>query len=289
MVKKLFWLVVLVIITACTVFLDDGIIPGNDPTPTAIVCENCTPIPTQPVQNTPEGTPTEISTLTLEPTATISISATPEWTPTSEFTSTPLPTSTLLVTATFTPKATSTTTKVPPTKTYTPTSIPPTATSTFTSTPTKVPTNTLTPVPTNTPTTVPTSTPTKVIVLFNVQPTTPVFMVNFVHPDEGCAWQGVAGQIFDKSGTPIKNFIVKIAGIFDGKPVNQVGITGMVSGDPYGPGSFEIVLGNKALDSVDKLTIQLFNPKAQAITNPLPFSTSSSCSENLVIINFQEK
>lgn len=85
------------------------------------------------------------------------------------------------------------------------------------------------------------------------------------------------------------NYIVKVVGTFDGKPFNQIGITGMVSGNPYGPGSYEIVLGNKALDSVDKLTIQLFNPVGLAITNPLPFSTSSSCTKNLVIINFTEK
>jgi hypothetical protein len=259
MIKKLFWLVVLLVVTACTVFLDGIGFPNTNPTPTVIPCDGCSPTPTQYLTETLVPIPTEISTGTVEPTATL------------------LPTSTTEPTSTSNP--TSTSTLIPPTKTFTPTAIPPTAT--FTVTPTKVPTSIATPVPT--------STPTQFVELFNLQPTTPVFLINFVHEAEGCAWQGVAGQIFDKAGNPVKNYIVKVAGTFDGKPVNLMGITGMVAGNPYGPGSFEIVLGSKALDSIDKLTIQLFNPQAQAITNPLPFSTSSVCSKNLVIINFQEK
>jgi protocatechuate 3,4-dioxygenase beta subunit len=114
-------------------------------------------------------------------------------------------------------------------------------------------------------------------------------MVNFAHTDAGCNWQGVAGQIFDASGNPVSNYILKITGTYNGAPFNQIGITGMVAGNPYGVGGYEIVLGNKAIASVDLLTIQVFDSKGNPVTNPLPFSTSASCSQNLVLINFKAK
>lgn len=177
-----------------------------------------------------------------------------------------LPTATIAVTlvstATFTPIPTKTSTPVPtatalPTKTPTPTAVPPTATA--------------------------------VPMTFTVQPATPVYMVNFVHTTAGCNWQGVAGQVFDDAGNPLKNYVVKITGTYNGGSVNLLGVTGMVSGNPYGPGSYEIVLGNKAIDTIDTLSIQVFDSNGKVLTDPLKFSTSSDCNKNLVIINFVEK
>jgi hypothetical protein len=63
----------------------------------------------------------------------------------------------------------------------------------------------------------------------------------------------------------------------------------MVAGSPYGAGGYEIVLGSSAVASIDLLTIQVFDSQGNAVTNPLPFSTSASCTQNLVLINFTAK
>ena len=72
-------------------------------------------------------------------------------------------------------------------------------------------------------------------------------------------------------------------------PFTKIGIAGMVAGSPYGVGGYEIVLGSSAVASVDLLTIQVFDVQGNPVTNPLPFSTSSTCSQNLVLINFKAK
>ncbi len=268
MIRKILWMLILLIMTACTIlYSDGGDIFIDDPTPTSTGCEDCTLEPT--------SAPTEDVTPDVEPTATeISVTVAP--------TSTALPTQTLSVTSTLVP--TSTKTAVPPTATHT--QIPPTATKTvLPPTPTKTaipPTSTSTAIP-------PTSTSTAISEIYVVQPATPVFLDNFVHTTEGCAWQGVAGQVFDAAGKPVTNLIIKISGIWNDAGVSLVGVTGMVSGLPYGPGSYEIILGNKALNTVDQLQIQVFKADQTPLTVPLTFSTSADCTKNLVMINFKAK
>jgi len=254
MLKKIFWALVMVTIAACTVLLGEGFsFPFLEPTATAVIEETEIPFPTEIVV---DPTATEIVPIDTEvvPTATEEII---EPTATLQPTATlVLPTATLIpATATYTPTA------IPPTATYTPTAIPPTAT----------------------------FTPTAIFEKFALQAATPIFMVNFVHTAEGCNWQGVAGQIFDQAGNPLLNYVVKVAGTYNGQPFSQIGYTGMVSGNPYGVGGYEIVLGNTPVTSVDLLTIQLFDTKGIPVTNPLPFSTSANCTQNLVLINFKAK
>jgi len=237
MLKNIFWSLVLLTMATFTMIFGEGFItPDQTPTPTAIVVDTITPIPTE---------------VTIEPSVV----------PTG--TSIPTEVATVAPTATFVPTATST--ALPPTATVVPTetstSVPPTATSAATA----------------------------IVDKFTIQAATPIFMVNFVHTTEACDWQGVAGQIFDASGKPLLNYIVKVVGTYNGIPFNEIGITGMVAGSPYGVGGYEIVLGSSAVASVDLLTIQVFDAQGNPVTNPLPFSTSSSCTQNLVLINFKAK
>lgn len=186
-----------------------------------------------------------------------------------------VPTATEIVippTATTIPPTVAPPTVVPPTATYTSTVVPPTATFTATAVP---PTATLA--------------PTAITDKFTLQAATPIFMVNFAHSTAGCNWQGVAGQVFDATGKPLLNYVIKVVGTYNGQPFSQIGITGMVSGDPYGVGGYEIVLGSSAVSSVDLLTIQLYDSQGNPVTNPLAFSTSANCSQNLVLINFKSK
>ncbi len=237
MLKNIFWSLVLLTMATFTLIFGEGFItPVQTPTPTAIIVDTTTPIPTD---------------VTIEPTVIPSNTSVP-----------PVAT-TVPSTATFTPTATST--AVPPTATVAPTktatSIPPTAT--IAATP--------------------------IVDQFAFQAGTPTFIVNFAHKAEACNWQGVAGQIFDAAGNPLVYYVVKVAGIYNGAPFTKIGIAGMVAGSPYGVGGYEIELGSSAVASTDLLTIQVFDAQANPVTNPVPFSTSSSCTQNLVLINFIPK
>jgi hypothetical protein len=267
MIKKLLWMTIAVLVAAVAFYIMSG--EGFAPTPTEIAPTQCVEcgsiVATQ--QTTPQG-----DWVTLEPTLQYT------YTPTAKPTKVP-PT----VTSTrVLPTATST--RIPPT--VTPTMVPPTATKTL------APTKTSTPIPTNTPTAtvVPSATPTYTPTpSFAVQVGVPVYLTNFAHTDSGCNWEGIAGQVFNKYGTPIRNYIIKVSGTYNGQVVNLIGITSMTSGKPYGMKGYEIVLGNKSVHSTGLLTIQLFDPNGVAVTDPISVATYSACSKNLIIYNFMQK
>ena len=122
--------------------------------------------------------------------------------------------------------------------------------------------------------------------LFSVQPGSPSYLANFNELDKGCAWQGVAGQVFGKDNRPIKYLIVKVFGTWNGEEINREAVTGMVEGKPYGKGGYEVVLGDVAVDSVGTLFIQVFDSNGLQLTQPFAFNTRAKCNRNLVLINF---
>jgi len=214
MFKRIIWVMVLLIMTACTILFTNE--PGTvdiDPTPSLVVNETLEPTAV-------EITPTEIVNPTTEPTATATEI------PTQELTTVPLETD-------------------PPTE--------------------------ITPQST---------------VTYIVQPGSPTYMANFNYLEKGCAWQGVAGQVFGADGKPVKNLIVKVSGMRNGVAVSEIAVTGMVSGNPYGPGSYEVVLGDVAIKSTTPLYVQVFDIDATPLTEPIEFYTKEECSRNLVLINF---
>lgn len=211
MLKKIIWVFMLLLMTACTILFKDGV---------EIVLG--------------ELTPTAISSPTMEV-----ISATAEVMPT------------------IAPKAT----EAP----------------------------TLEPTPAALPTATPEATPTPFDAEYVVQAGAPVYLDNFAHPVAGCDWQGVAGQVFSASGEPILNRIVKVAGIWNDKDVAMIGITGMADGLPYGPGGYEILLGETAVNSVAPLFVQVFDDTQKPLTEPFPITTKSDCKKNLLIVNFVSK
>ncbi len=162
-----------------------------------------------------------------------------------------------------------------------------------------LPEETTTPLPTE-PTPMPTATtaptdpvvlPTEEVItdLFSIQTGSPVFAPNFAHPAAACAWQGIGGQILDTSGLPLANYILRVSGLYNGNPISLISVTGLVTNNPYGPASFEFVLGNSAVESSNALVIQVFDAAGDPVTNPFPLQTSSACSSNLMILNFVQK
>lgn len=162
----------------------------------------------------------------------------------------------------------------------------PTCPAPATATKTPVP-PTPTPTPTKTKTAAPTVTP--VPMAWELQSGSPATLQNYAHLSAGCNWIGVAGQAFGKDTKPVKNLVVVIGGSYNNSIVDKVGLTGMSAAQAYGPGGYEIVLGNKAVVSDNTLKIQLFDLAGKALTAPIPFSTKADCKANLILINFREK
>jgi hypothetical protein len=201
-----------------------------------------------------------------------------------------------LVTYTSPDKPTNTPTQIVPsattapanTATHVPATLAATATQVLaTSTKTTVPSATFT--PTRTKTSVPgtaTASPTATVqvYLYGPQSGTPIQSQNFVNSTSGCSWQGIAGQVFDKSGNPVSSVVVKGGGTWNGSNVTLLGLTGAATG--YGEGGYELVLGTKAVASTQTVWVQLYDLAGKSLSKQIYVSTSSDCTKNLVILNF---
>lgn len=146
-------------------------------------------------------------------------------------------------------------------------------------------TPTFTPVP---PTATPTQTPTPIVIVYpyNVQLGSPVYLTNFAHPDLGCNWMGVAGQVFNKHGDVVNNLVVEVYGKLGNQDILRLTLTGMTN--TYGPGSYEIMLSSTPIPSKNTLFIHLYDLEGNLLTKPMPFETYGDCDKNLILINFNE-
>jgi len=202
----------------------------------------------------------------------------------------PLPPATipsLIVTITTTPTPKNI---LPPTWTPVPSITPlPTGTAVPLPTETLAPTESLPPIETSAPTaTVIAEEP------FVLQAGSPIYLQNFAHQEAGCQWFGVAGQIFDVSGTPIidSSVIIEIGGILDGEEITQplLTLSGMASGATYGAGGYEIILGDHPIASTASLWIQLSTPSAEIpLSGRIYFDTFEDCEKNLILLSFVQE
>jgi hypothetical protein len=149
------------------------------------------------------------------------------------------------------------------------------------------PTSTLTPIVIPTITTTPTILSTATHLPYKLQSVSPVYIKNFNHPDKGCNWLGVAGQVFDVMDNPKANLVVVIKGILGEKVINSATLTGIKEAKNYGPGGFEIILSDKVVGSTKSLFIYVNDLNGNKLTPEFKFDTFADCSRNLVIINFQ--
>ena len=120
--------------------------------------------------------------------------------------------------------------------------------------------------------------------LYVVQPGTPAWVANFLRPDAGCSYMGIAGQVFDAGGLPVRGLIVEVAGELDGNSVLQLTLSG--GSILLGPGGYEIQLADRAIASQGTLTIQLFDLAGLALSNQVAFDTSAACDANQIVMNF---
>ncbi|MEX2160818.1 MAG: hypothetical protein WD751_02795 [Anaerolineales bacterium] len=108
------------------------------------------------------------------------------------------------------------------------------------------------------------------------------------HPELGCNFMGVAGQVFGLDGVPIADLEVVVNGTLNGEAINKTGVTGAAT--QYGSGAYyEVQLSNQPIASDGTLQITVKMADGQPLSNPFAFNTTASCEENLVMINFAEQ
>lgn len=157
----------------------------------------------------------------------------------------------------------------------------PTPSPTLSATPSPTPTETSTPTPENSP--IPTA-DLESGTTFGVQDGFPKYEINTYHPDAGCNWLGVAGQIFDSEDSAVSGILVEAGGTLGGLEVSGVTLTGMAP--DYGEGGFEISLHTSPVASSDAVWIQLLDQANLPLSEKIYFQTFDSCDSNLIRINF---
>lgn len=105
-------------------------------------------------------------------------------------------------------------------------------------------------------------------------------------PDLGCSWLGVAGQVFDLQGRPVKGIRVWLRGTLNGENIDYLGLT--LDSSPYGPSGFEFTLADTPVASSGKLYLQLLDQAGIPISDKVYFDTYADCEKNLILINFKQ-
>ncbi len=126
--------------------------------------------------------------------------------------------------------------------------------------------------------------PTVQIPPFIVQPGTPIATRNFAHPELGCDWLGVAGQVFETSGQPVQMLVVELGGNLAGGPVDGLSLTGIAPF--YGQGGYEITLNQRPLGSSQSVWVQLRDLAGNPLSDKIFIDTFNDCLRNLVLVNF---
>lgn len=135
----------------------------------------------------------------------------------------------------------------------------------------------------------PTATPEAAVNSFQIQEGSPVALDSSVfHPELGCNFLGVAGQVFDVNGMPVNGLRIHVTGTLAGNAVSELGVTGAAT--QYGTGLYyEIQLADTPTVSEGTLQIAVLDANDQPISPRVTFSTTDSCQQNLILINFSEQ
>lgn len=120
---------------------------------------------------------------------------------------------------------------------------------------------------------------------YDLQSVEPLYTTNFVHPEAGCNWMGVAGQIFGENLEPKDGLVVVVEGAVNNSMVEVLGYSGLAQS--YGPGGYELFLSE--VNSPGIFWVQLFDVQGNPLSGIYSFQMNGTCEQNLAVINFSLK
>jgi hypothetical protein len=173
--------------------------------------------------------------------------------------------------------------------------LPPSWTPTITAIPsltsTLQPTSTLPPTPTPvnlspTPTVTETKPPSGYA--FEIREGSPMAIPNIYHPELGCTWMGVGGQVVDANGAPVTGLIIELGGELPGVkiPEHFITLTGVAIN--FGRSGYEFKLADRPVTSRKSLWLQLLNQSGGFLSDKVYFDTYEECEKNLIVIDFKQ-
>lgn len=149
--------------------------------------------------------------------------------------------------------------------------------------PTDTPQATNTPLATNTP--IPTAN-LESGTTFQPQDGSPRYEANLYHPEAGCSWLGVGGEILDTAGQPVPGILVEARGTLGGTDVYRLTLSGAAL--DYGESGYEISLNDSPIESNNEVWIQLLDQANLPLSEKVYLQTYDSCDSNLIILNFEQ-
>jgi hypothetical protein len=123
---------------------------------------------------------------------------------------------------------------------------------------------------------------------YDVAPGSPVAISSAAfHPEAGCNWIGVAGQVLDMTGAPVSTgVVIQLSGVFNGQFIEKTSLTGIAP--QYGQAGYEFYLGDTPVASNKTLWVQLLDQAAAPLSEKIYFETFGECARNLIFINFKQ-
>jgi hypothetical protein len=107
-----------------------------------------------------------------------------------------------------------------------------------------------------------------------------------IHPDLACNWAGIGGTVVDVNGSHVVGTVVVLRGTLSGKTIEQQTVTGI--NKEYGQSGYEFVIGSAPIETKGTLYVQLVDLQNIPLSDPVPVTTSSDCSKNLVLVRFKK-
>lgn len=121
---------------------------------------------------------------------------------------------------------------------------------------------------------------------FVKQDGSPQYIPNIYHPNAGCDWLGVAGQVIGLNDAPLRDVFVQLGGSLDGESLDMLTMSGIATS--YGQAGYEFVLADEPIASSQSLWLQLLDQAGLPLSDKVYFDTFAECDKNLIIIYFKQ-